>query len=243
MKAEQSESVERARAVRAMFSRIAPRYDLMNRLMTGGQDVRWRRQVIRLAEIPPGGRVLDLGAGTGDLSREALRRAPGCQVTAADFTLDMMLVGKQQPGPALNWTAADALHLPFPDACFDALVSGFLLRNVVDLPGALREQYRVLKPGGRMVALDTTRPRASLVSPLIRFHMRRVIPFLGELFTRSRDAYVYLPSTSENFLPAEALQDQIELAGFEKPGFRRLMFGTIAIHWAGKPAEKAYNLS
>jgi demethylmenaquinone methyltransferase/2-methoxy-6-polyprenyl-1,4-benzoquinol methylase len=226
-----------------MFSRIAPRYDLMNRLMTGGQDVGWRQQVIRLAEIPPGGRVLDLGTGTGDLSREALRQSPGCRVTSADFTLNMMLVGKQQPGRILDWTGADALHLPFPEKTFDALVSGFLLRNLVDLPGALQEQYRVLKPGGRLVALDTTRPRPSLFSPLIKFHMHQVIPFLGGLLTRSRDAYEYLPDTTENFLLAEDLQRHIEAAGFEKPAFRRLMFGTIAIHWALKPVEKAYNLS
>lgn len=243
MKAEQPASVERARAVRTMFSRIAPRYDLMNRLMTGGQDVGWRQQVIQLAGIPPGGRVLDLGTGTGDLSREALRRSPGCRVTSADFTLNMMLVGKQQPGPRLDWTGADALHLPFPNATFDALVSGFLLRNLVDLPGALREQYRVLKPGGRLVALDTTRPRPSLFSPMIKFHMHRVIPFLGEVLTRSRDAYEYLPDTTENFLPAEDLQKQIEATGFEETGFRRLMFGTIAIHWAVKSVKKAYNPS
>lgn len=242
MKAEQPASTERARAVQAMFGRIAPRYDLMNRLMTGGQDTRWRRLVIRLAKIPPEGRVLDLGAGTGDLSREALSRAPGSRVIAADFTLEMMLAGKRRAGPPPSWVGADALHLPFPDETFDALISGFLLRNVVDLPGALREQYRVLKPGGRLVALDTTRPKPTLLSPLIRFHMHRVIPFLGEIFTRSRDAYVYLPSTTENFLSAEDLQEQIKFAGYTKTGFRRLMFGTIAVHWAVKPDKQAYNL-
>ena len=185
--------------------------------------------------------MLDLGAGTGDLSREALRQSPGTRVTAADFTIDMMLVGRGQPGLAPNWAGADALCLPFPDATFDALVSGFLLRNVVDLSGALKEQYRVLKPGGRLVALDTTRPRKSLLSPFIRFHMHRVIPFLGGLMAGSRDAYVYLPSTTESFLLAEDLQAQIEACGFEKAGFRRLMFGAVAIHWAAKPAKRAYN--
>jgi demethylmenaquinone methyltransferase/2-methoxy-6-polyprenyl-1,4-benzoquinol methylase len=231
---------ERAASVQAMFEEIAPRYDLMNRLMTGGQDIRWRTQVIRLARIPTGGRVLDLGAGTGDLTREALRQSPGCRVVAADFTLGMMQAGKRLHGSDHHpWTAADALHLPFPEAAFDAVVSGFLLRNVVDLPAALAEQMRVLKPGGRLVALDTTRPRPSLLSPFIRFHMRQMIPFLGGLLTGSRSAYTYLPTTSENFLLAEDLLERIQAAGFEQAGFQRLMFGTTAIHWGTKPRSLA----
>ncbi len=232
----QAQAQERAASIQAMFQRIAPRYDLMNRLMTGGQDVHWRRQVIRMAAVPPGGQLLDLGAGTGDLSREALRQFPGCRPLSADFTLGMMQAGQRQPGPALRWSCADALSLPFPDASFDAVVSGFVLRNVVDLPRALREQYRVLKPGGRMIALDTTRPRRSLFSPFIRFHMHHVIPLLGGLLTGAHDAYTYLPQTSEHFLLAEDLLARIAAAGFCQPGFRRLMFGTVAIHWANKPA-------
>ncbi len=234
MKTDSPSAAERAAAVQAMFQRIAPRYDLMNRLMTGGQDVRWRQQVIRLAQIPPGGKVLDLGAGTGDLTREALRQAPSCRPVAADFTLGMMLAGKHQGGEPLAWSAADALNLPFPDETFDAVVSGFLLRNVVNLPQALDEQFRVLKPAGRMVTLDTTRPRPSLFSPFIRFHMHKVIPFVGDLLTGSRDAYTYLPETSEHFLLAEDLLKRIQAAGFQQAAFRRLMFGTVAIHWGSK---------
>jgi demethylmenaquinone methyltransferase/2-methoxy-6-polyprenyl-1,4-benzoquinol methylase len=228
---------ERARSVQAMFERIAPRYDLMNRLMTGGQDIRWRRMVIRLAQIPPGGRLLDLGAGTGDLTREALRQAPSCRPIAADFTLGMMLAGKQISGAKIDWSAADALNLPFPDESFDVVVSGFLLRNVVDISRALGEQYRVLKPGGRVVTLDTTQPRPSLLSPFIRLHMRHIIPFLGGLLTGQRDAYVYLPETSEHFLLAEDLLERFKATGFSDTGFQRLMFGTVAIHHARKPTQ------
>ena len=225
---------EKGARVQAMFTRVAPRYDLMNRLMTAGQDQSWRREVIRRAQIPPRGRVLDLGAGTGDLSREAARQSPGAHVFPSDFTLEMMRTGAKLPGPALPWSCGDALDLPFPAASFDAVVSGFLLRNVADLPCALREQFRVLKPGGRVVALDTTRPRRSPLEPFIRFHMRRVIPFLGGLLTGERDAYVYLPTSSEHFLLAEDLLECFRAAGFAQTGFRRLMFGTIAVHWGVK---------
>jgi demethylmenaquinone methyltransferase / 2-methoxy-6-polyprenyl-1,4-benzoquinol methylase len=229
-----SQTEQRARYVQGMFSRIAPRYDLMNRLMTGGQDVHWRKEVIRLAALPANGALLDLGAGTGDLSREALRQVPGARVVAGDFTLAMELVGKQRPGPQPDWSTTDALNLPFPDESFDALVSGFLLRNVVDLDRALREQHRVLRPGGRVVSLDTTRPRPNLLSPFIRIHMRYVIPMLGTLLTGQHDAYTYLPSTSEGFLSAEELAARFQSAGFSKIQFQRRMFGTIAIHWGEK---------
>ena len=227
---------DRAGYVRGMFHDIAPRYDLMNRLMTAGQDVRWRREVIARAGLRPGQRLLDLGAGTGDLARDALRLASPAQVVAADFTVGMMLAGRARHPRPEQWSGADALHLPFPEHRFDALVSGFLLRNVVDLDAALREQLRVLVPGGRMVALDTTRPRAGLHSPFVRFHMRTVIPWLGGLLTGAREAYTYLPETSENFLAAEDLAARMTAAGFEQVGFVRRMAGTIAIHWGTAPA-------
>lgn len=224
----------RAAAVRDMFADIAPRYDLMNRLITGGIDLAWRREVIRRAALRPGERLLDLGTGTGDLAREALRQQPGCRVTAGDFTLEMMLAGKARYAQPRTWTGADALNLPFPDESFDALVSGFLMRNVVDLDRALAEQVRVLRPGGRLVCLDTTRPQRTLLSPFVHFHMQRVIPFLGRLVSARPSAYVYLPSTSENFLAAEELQARIEAAGLRAAGFHRVNFGTVAIHWAIK---------
>jgi demethylmenaquinone methyltransferase / 2-methoxy-6-polyprenyl-1,4-benzoquinol methylase len=222
------------RYVQDVFERIAPRYDLMNRLMTGGQDRAWRREVIRRARLFTGASLLDLGAGTGDLGREALRQATDCRITLADFSTGMMRIGQKHSGPAQHWSAADALKLPFPNHTFDALVSGFLLRNVADLGKALVEQMRVLKPGGRMVALDTTRPVHSLLTPFIWTHMHVVIPTLGWLLTGQRDAYNYLPNSTESFLRAEDLAGRMAAAGFCKVGFRRLNFGTIAIHWGEK---------
>ncbi len=225
---------EKADYVQDIFTRIAPHYDLMNRLMTGGQDLRWRKEVIHRAGLHPQAALLDLGAGTGDLAREALAQQPTAEVTAADFTLQMMRAGRKS-ADAFGWCAADALRLPFPEARFDAVVSGFLMRNVVDSAVALQEQYRILKPGGRIVILDTTRPKRNLLSPFIWVHMHMVIPTLGTLISGQRDAYTYLPDSTEAFLTAEGLAGRMAAAGFEGIGFKRLMFGTIAMHWGEKP--------
>lgn len=230
---------ERGEYVQDMFTRIAHRYDLMNRLMTAGQDVRWRKQVIELAKLKSNSRLLDLGAGTGDLAREALARQPEAKVVAADFTLEMMRVGQRQAlqgklNGSLPWSAADALNLPFGDKIFDAVVSGFLMRNVGDIQQALKEQYRTLKPGGRIVILDTTKPRRNLFSPLIWLHMHVVIPLLGGLISGFKDAYNYLPDSTEGFVSAEEMTVRMAAVGFKKINFERLMFGTIAIHWGEK---------
>ena len=221
--------------VRALFTRIAPHYDLLNGLMTLGQDSLWRDEVVRRADLFPGARLLDIGAGTGDLAGTAQRMHPSSQVIAADFTVGMIKEGRRRT--SVNWSAADALALPFPDSSFDAVVSGFLLRNVSDCAQALREQYRVIRPGGKVVILDTTRPSRNLFSPLIWIHMHMVIPSLGLWLAGSRSDYAYLTTTTENFFRAETLADKMREAGFAQVGFQRRMFGTIAIHWGYKPAS------
>jgi demethylmenaquinone methyltransferase/2-methoxy-6-polyprenyl-1,4-benzoquinol methylase len=218
--------------VSALFTRIARRYDLMNRLMTFGQDQRWRRLAARHAEIKPGERVLDLGAGTGDLSLACIREQPSAMVFSADFN-PVMLGGARGKG-LTQLVTADALVLPFKTAQFDALVSGFLVRNVSDLDRALGEMQRVLKPGSRLVVLDTTRPRRNILLPFIRFYLRAVIPWLGTLVTGDREAYRYLPSSTEGFLSAEELAERLRIAGFSEVGYQRLMFGAAALHWGRK---------
>ncbi|MCC6188857.1 MAG: ubiquinone/menaquinone biosynthesis methyltransferase [Anaerolineales bacterium] len=228
----------RARYVQGMFGRIAARYDLMNRLMTGGQDVRWRQQVIDLAGLPAGGRLLDLGTGTGDLALEALGRDGAMLATGGDFTLEMMRVGRQRPGGArVRWAGMDALDLPFDGGVFDAVISGYLMRNVVDVRRAWAEQYRVLQPGGRVVCLDTTPPPRGWQRPFINLHMHIVIPALGRLITGASDAYRYLPESTEGFLPAEQLADHMAAVGFREVGYCHLMLGTMAIHWGTKPGD------
>jgi demethylmenaquinone methyltransferase/2-methoxy-6-polyprenyl-1,4-benzoquinol methylase len=123
---------------------------------------------------------------------------------------------------------------PFQDWSFDAVVSGFLMRNVIDLQKAIQEQYRVLKRGGRIVILDTTRPKKNILSPFIWIHMHFIIPLFGRLLTGSSEAYRYLPETTEGFVTAENIAARLAAAGFKKINFERFMFGTIAIHWGEK---------
>jgi demethylmenaquinone methyltransferase/2-methoxy-6-polyprenyl-1,4-benzoquinol methylase len=179
---------------------------------------------------------LDLGTGTGDLALEALRRDGDLLAVGGDFTLAMLRVGQGRPGgERVRWAGIDALHLPFAAGEFDALTSGYLMRNVIDVRRAWAEQFRVLKPGGWVVCLDTTPPPANLLRPFINFHLHVVIPALGRLIAGASDAYTYLPDSTEGFLPAEQLARRLAEAGFEAVGFRRLMFGTMAIHWGMKP--------
>lgn len=227
---------DRSKYVNQTFSRIAGRYDQMNRLMTAGMDIQWRKEVIDTAAIPPNGKVLDIGTGTGDLARAISKKAFTADITAADFTLEMMTARQEWQG--INRCTADALNLPFNSEAFDRIISGFLMRNVADVKQSLHEQFRVLKPGGRIVILDTTRPRANLFSPFVRFYLKRVIPFLGTLITGDKEAYTYLPESTRNFLRAEDLAAAISEAGFINVTFRIRMFGTIAIHSAEKKCEQ-----
>lgn len=228
-------ATDHARYVQQMFGRIAGRYDLMNRLMTFGQDQRWRRFVVQQARLPRGGWLLDIATGTGDIALEARRQVPDLRVVAADFALPMMRVGQRREGAsAIAWQAADTLRLPYASASFDAVTSGYLFRNVTDIPGALREQIRVLKPGGRLVTLDTTPPRGPL-RPFVNVHLRYVIPMLGRIVAGQADAYRYLPESTLGFKTAEELADLMRAAGLVDVGFRRFMLGTMAVHWGTRP--------
>ena len=217
--------------VNRMFARIASTYDLVNRLMTGGQDMRWRRLLLELSRLPPRGRLLDVGTGTGDLAALARRRYPGITAIGADFTYEMMAAGRTQPPRAtLPFVQGDTLALPFPDAYFDAVVSAFLLRNVVAREDALREQARVTKPGGRVVVLETTPPANSVLGPLFQLYFFRVVPILGGIVSGDPEAYRYLPQSTVDFPEPTALARMMERAGLRNVTYRELMFGTVAIH-------------
>jgi len=222
---------ERAVYVQGMFARISSRYDLMNRLMTGGRDAAWRRTVIRLAQLGPAARVLDVATGTGDIMIEALKQHPDALAVGSDFTFEMMKTGQAKSGAErIRWNAADALRLPYPDNTFDAVTSGFGVRNFIDRVQAFREQRRVLKPGGRVICLEISKPPKNLLRPFFLFFFNRVVPLMGGLISGHRDAYTYLPQSVSEFLTPDELQAIMEQAGLRDVTYRRLMMSTVAIH-------------
>lgn len=223
--------------VQAMFGRIARRYDRMNRVMTLGQDVGWRRYLVAQAQINNNSTVLDIASGTGDIAFEIRKQYPQAAIVAADFALPMMQVGQDRPtGNKVEWLGATAMKLPFASDSFDAIVSGFLFRNVPDVDIALQEQYRVVRPGGRVVTLDTTPPRNPILAPFITLYFKTMVPLLGWLITGEANAYNYLSGSTLNFKTAEDLAERFKAAQFIDVQFKRLMLGTVAVHQGTKPA-------
>jgi demethylmenaquinone methyltransferase/2-methoxy-6-polyprenyl-1,4-benzoquinol methylase len=211
-----------AEGVQRMFDRIAPVYDLMNRVMTVGLDQRWRRATVR-AVVGHGDRVLDAACGTGDLAIIAAKA--GATVTGLDFS-KRMLERARRKAPELEWVLGDLLALPFPDASFDAATVGFGVRNVVDLPGAIVELRRVLRPGGRLAILEITRPRG----PLRWFYslwFDRFVPLLGKVLPGG-EAYTYLPASVRRFPGPDDLAAQ--MAGFTDVSYRLFAGGIVALH-------------
>jgi demethylmenaquinone methyltransferase/2-methoxy-6-polyprenyl-1,4-benzoquinol methylase len=229
----------KAGAVRTMFGRIAGRYDLMNRLMTFGRDKTWHREVVRQACLPAAGRLLDIGTGTGGIVGAALDRDPDLMAVAADFTIEMMAAGRMRhTGCSIGWCGADALALPFREACFDAVTSGYLMRNVVDIRQAFVEQIRVLRPGGKVICLDTSPPPAGLLQPVVKVYLRFVIPLAGRLVSGDPYAYRYLPESTQHFQSPDELQHIMQQAGLVNVRYRRLMLGTVVILQGTKPTSE-----
>ena len=180
--------------------------------------------------------LLDIATGTGDIALEGLQRTPGLQAVGGDFTVEMMQAGKQIPErQPIQWVGSDTLALPFPDDYFDAVTSGFLMRNVIDVPGAFREQMRVTKPGGRVVVLESSPPKKNLLRRSSSFTSITLSPCLGKLITGESDAYRYLPDSTQQFKDPEALADIMRQTGLQNVEYKLFMFGTVAIHTGQKP--------
>jgi demethylmenaquinone methyltransferase/2-methoxy-6-polyprenyl-1,4-benzoquinol methylase len=216
-----------ADSVRTMFDRIAPVYDVMNRVMTAGLDQRWRRLTAE-SVVRPGDRVLDACCGTGDLALADLR-AGAREVVGLDFS-ERMLERARRKSRTVEWVSADMLALPYEQGRFDVVTVGFGVRNIEDLEAGLRELRRVLPPGGRLGVLEITRPRGPL-RPFFRLWFDVLVPLAGRVLPGGK-AYTYLPASVRRFPGPEDLAAALERSGFAAVRYRLLAGGIVALHTA-----------
>jgi demethylmenaquinone methyltransferase/2-methoxy-6-polyprenyl-1,4-benzoquinol methylase len=229
---------EKAAYVERMFARIAPGYDRMNRIMTAGLDQGWREFAVAMAAPPTNGRALDIGAGTGDFLLALDGWLPDGLAVGVDFTVPMMRAGLPKLDGCRSRAAfvgGDALRLPFPDAMFDVITTGFTLRNVTDIAGAFREMWRVARPGCVAACLEVARPRNPLIRLGHRLYFERVVPRLARALGADAAAYAYLPQSARVFPPPDALARIMQEAGWEQVCYTLLGFGAVAVHTGIKP--------
>jgi demethylmenaquinone methyltransferase / 2-methoxy-6-polyprenyl-1,4-benzoquinol methylase len=226
----QKKTEDHARRVREMFAKIAPRYDLLNHVLSANIDKRWRQRVVARLQTLLGnqGRILDVGCGTGDLSILLFEKT-GAQVTGIDFCGPMLKLA-QTKAPDLQFIEGDALSLPFAEASFDGLTIGFALRNLADVERGLRELLRVLKPNGHVAILEFSQPVNPVFASLVRFYYWRLLPWLGGLVSGSRGAYEYLPDSISKFPNQEKLAAMMRSAGFVDVRFENFCGGVAALH-------------
>ncbi|HEX7180764.1 MAG TPA: ubiquinone/menaquinone biosynthesis methyltransferase [Thermoanaerobaculia bacterium] len=220
------------RAIQDMFAGVAPRYDLLNHLLSASLDLVWRKKAAAALALPAGAAALDLCCGTGDQAT-ALRRR-GARVAAADFCIPMLALARRKfrrsgpPRPAP--LAADALALPFPPRRFQGATVSFGLRNVADLDAALRQLAGVLKPGGRLVVLEFAVPRLWPLRSLYLFYFLKVLPWIGRLLSDRGSAYTYLPSSVLEFPQRQGFLDRMAAAGFAETSWRDLSGGIVCLY-------------
>jgi demethylmenaquinone methyltransferase/2-methoxy-6-polyprenyl-1,4-benzoquinol methylase len=221
--------------VRAMFDRITPAYDRMNRVMSLGMDGSWRALAVRASGVAPGDAALDVCCGTGDLAIELLDAvSTRGRVVGLDFS-EAMLDAARRKSSQVEWVRGDALALPFADGEFAAATIGFGMRNLADPLRGFAELARVVRPGGRVVCLELTDPPA-WAAPFARLWTDRAVPLLGRLIARETDAYRYLPASVHRFPPADELAAVMSRAGLRRVRFRRLSGGAVAVHVGTVPA-------
>ena len=224
------ESKERAGYVRQMFSKIAPRYDMLNRIMSLGRDLSWRKLAIREADFPENSLILDLGAGTADMALEVFRAHDSATVIGYDNCDDLIRIGQHKvPDKSMKWIIGDGRKLPFPSATFDGIVAGFSVRNIPEPDFVFREMYRILKPDGKIVILDMVKPEGNLFKKIFRFHFTCIVPVLGKLIGSDPDAYSYLLPSIENFYTSKELHYQLINIGCKQVRSQDLMLKTVSL--------------
>lgn len=220
-----------------MFSEIAPRYDLLNRVLSAGVDQVWRIAAVKAALEKNPLRILDLATGTGDIALLLKKVAPQAEVIGGDFAPPMLELARQKAqiaGLSIPFVEADALGLPFPDQHFDAVTVAFGFRNFADYPKALAELYRVITPGGRLCILEFPPPPRGGLGMLYRFYFTRILPLIGGLISGSASAYRYLPESVERFPDPQTLASMMGLAGFSTR-YQLFTGGITALHIGDKP--------
>lgn len=225
---------KRGRRIARMFDRIVPTYDLLNHLLSVNLDTRWRRRAARLLDLRGSERVLDACCGTGDLALAVAREGAG-EVVGTDFASAMIERARQKAGDRIRFEVADTTRLPFDDACFDAATIGFGVRNLEDMDGGFREIHRVLRPGGRFLVLEFSRPSNPWFRAIYHAYFMVVLPLIGNLVSGGSDnAYTYLPRSVMAFPGPGALAGRLETAGFRRVDVTRLTGGIACIHLATK---------
>jgi demethylmenaquinone methyltransferase/2-methoxy-6-polyprenyl-1,4-benzoquinol methylase len=235
---------EKAGLVRGVFDSVASRYDLMNDLMSAGVHRLWKDATAARLNPQPGEVIVDCAGGTGDMARrfaklarnaQERRGGPDAQVMIIDYNAEMIAAGRAKGGePEITWNVGDAQRLPLPDACADAYVISFGIRNVTDIPGALREARRVLKRGGRFLCLEFSHPATEMLRKAYDAYSFKVIPQIGEWVTKDRESYQYLVESIRRFPDQRTFVSMIEDAGFKKAGYTNFTGGVAALHhgWA-----------
>ena len=220
--------------VRAMFGRIAPRYDLLNRVLSGGIDRRWRKRLLREAGDPTARRCVDVCCGTGDLALTFARA--GASVVGVDFTSEMLAIAEKRRTGPVRFVEGDALRLPLADGVADLSMVAFGIRNVGDRGVGLAELRRVVRPGGRVLVLEFSMPRSRLLGALYRFYFTRILPVLGGWISGDRAAYRYLPDTVQAWPSPEELDREMEAAGLTACGHHLLSGGIACLSFGTVPA-------
>ena len=229
----------RQRYVADLFARISGYYDLMNDVMTLGMHRGWKRRTAELAAAATPGPALDVSTGTGDLAFQLSRSRNTNGVVGLDLLSPMITLANRKAAArglrGVNFIVGDALSLPFPSGAFACATAGFSLRNMPDVPRAISEMARVVRPGGRVALLELSPLRAGLKSALFRLYFHRLVPLVATILVRDRAAYTYLPQSVDRFHEADELASMMRDSGLVNVQYRRLGFGTVCLHWGDRP--------